>query len=1014
MSIFNSLPPKINHIHLIKCFKNNYSFLNDKSITLKALNSERDSNFIISINSKKKYVLKVSNFKETKDLLVLQDYVLRQLNQRTSLNKFIPKKIHSSIKIYSDLLDRNCYVRILSFIDGKMYAAVKGNSSLEKSLGSLLGNLSKELKSLIKPSAFRIFEWDPTKINWISKKSKMFKGKNKKIILNNLNEHNIFVTKNLNNLRYSLTHGDVNNYNLVVNKDRVVGLLDYGDMIYAPTINDLAISLSYALMNKDNLYTSLKNIIISYHKIFNITFDEIYSLMTLVKARLTITVVMAEIQRKKFPNNKYLSISEKDAWKLLYKFDEINPYLFIFLIREFCKYPIIKNYESIYNFLKINKFSSLLDLNINDINKSKISFAKNSIFTKNYVHKPIPLTRKINSYLEKNDTKIGIGLYKEKRNVYQGSNYISKLSKKSRRDIHIGIDIFANEGINIRAPLDGKVYALKDNAFKYDYGPTVILEHTINVSDKFYTIYGHLSKKCLKILKLGMIIKKGDIIAQIGDSSINGKWPPHLHFQISLHMMGEKENFPGVSEDILLELWTKISPSPNLILDIPESFFSNNENSKNLLLKRNALISKSFSISYKKPLHMLEAKNQYFFDEKGRKYLDCINNISHVGHSHTRIHKAMVNQNLKLNTNTRYLYKIINDYSKKLLDKFPKKLDTIFFVCTGSEANDLAYRIAQNYTSSKDVLVMDNAYHGHTNTLIDLSPYKFNGKGGAGKKDYVHIADMPDGLRGKWKYSKKDWIKKYILQVKSTVDEIYKDNKKLSCFFVESILGCGGQVVLPPKYLKEVFKIVRKKNALCIVDEVQTGFGRVGNNFWGFQEHEVIPDIVTLGKPMGNGHPIAAVVTSKKIARKFNNGMEYFNSFGGNPVSCSIGDAVLDIIKDEELQKHARIIGEYFIKSLNKIKLKFPNFISEIRGRGLFLGIDLIKDKINTPNEELAISIINTMRDKGILLSADGPHHNVIKIKPPMTFNKKNVDLVCFELTNILKILSSKNKKNSI
>ena len=1005
MSVFNSLPPKINQIHLIKWLRKNYSFLNKKSISLKLLNSERDMNFLININSKKKYVLKISNSEESRDLLKLQDYVLKKFSRRISLKNYVPRKMHLSIKAYSDLMGRECYVRILTFINGKMYASVNSNLSLEKSLGCLLGNLSTELQNLNNPSAFRDFVWDPSKIKWIYKEINIFKGKDKVLILKNLDEHNIFVIKNLNKLRHSLTHGDVNNYNLVVNKNKVVGLLDYGDMIYAPTINDLAVSLSYALMNKNNLHETLKNIITSYHKIFPITFDEIYSLMSIVKARLTITVVMAAKQRKKFPNNEYLSISEFDAWNLLYKLDSINPYLFIFLIRDFCKYPILENYESVYQFLKKHKFSNILDLNINSINKAVISFAKNSKFTKNYVHKPIPLTKKINSYLKYNDSDIGIGLYKEKRNVYKGGNYISKLNDKSRRNIHVGIDIFAKVGTNIRAPLDGRVFILKNNAFEYDYGPTVILEHKTNFSDKFYTIYGHLSKKCLKILKIGKVIKKGEIIAQIGNYPINGNWPPHLHFQITLHMMGEKNNFPGVSEDILLDLWTKLSPDPNLILDIPNSFFENNQNSKKLLINRNALISKSFSTSYKKPLQMLEAKNQYFYDDKGREYLDCVNNISHVGHSHSKIHEAMVSQNLKLNTNTRYLYKIMNDYSKKLLNKFPKELDTIFFVCTGSEANDLAYRIAQNYTNSKDVIVMDNAYHGHTNALIDLSPYKFKGKGGSGQKDYVHIADMPDGLRGEWKYSEKNWVNKYILQVKKMVKDIYKDNKKLSCFFAESILGCGGQVVLPPNYLKEVFKIIRKKNALCIIDEVQTGFGRVGNHFWAFEEHGVVPDIVTLGKPMGNGHPIAAVITKKKIAKKFNNGMEYFNSFGGNPVSCSIGNAVLDIMENEKLQNHAKIIGEYFINSLNKIKLKFPKLIAEVRGRGLFLGIDLIKNNNNDiPNEKLATLIVNKMRENGILLSADGPHHNVIKIKPPMTFNKKNVDLVCSELVKIFKI----------
>ena len=528
-----------------------------------------------------------------------------------------------------------------------MYADAKHDKFLEQSLGILLGNLSKQLQNLIKPSAFRKFEWDPSNISWISREINLFKGKNKTIILKNLEEHNFFVKKNLKNLRFSLTHGDANNYNLVVKNNKVVGLLDYGDMIYAPTINDLAISLSYALMNKNDIYSTLKNIVISYNNIFPITLEEIFSLMSLVKARLTITVVMAEKQRKKFPNNKYLSISEKDAWNLLYRLNFINPYLLIFLIKDFCKFPIFKNYEAVNIFLKTYQFSSVLDISLNQINKSIINFSDNSIFTKNYVHKPLPLTKKINKFLKKNDSEVGIGLYLEKRNVYQGKNYISHLNNKSRRDIHVGIDIFAKSGTNVRAPFEGKVFILKNNAFKYDYGPTIILEHKINSLEKFYTIYGHLSKKCLKILYIGKKIRKGEVIAEIGNYPINGNWPPHLHFQIALDMMGEKENFPGVSENILLHLWSKISPDPNLILGISKTFFKKNESVQNLLLKRKSLISNNLSVSYKKPLHMLEAKNQYFYDDKGREYLDCINNISHVGHSHPKIHAAMVEQNLK-------------------------------------------------------------------------------------------------------------------------------------------------------------------------------------------------------------------------------------------------------------------------------------------------------------------------------------------------------------------------------
>jgi len=575
MSIFNSLPPKINQYHLIKWLKVNYPFLNKKNLSLKKLNSERDKNYLIKINKKSLYVLKISNPLESNNLLEMQDFLLTNLNYRASIRDFIPKKIHSTLNIYKDAIGRSCYVRILSYIEGQIFAKSKPSKDLELSLGSLLGNLSKELQTLEHASSFRKFEWDPSSIDWIKKDINLFKGKMKNIVKNNFQEYENFVKKNKNNLRYSLTHGDANNYNLVVKKNKIIGLLDFGDMIFAPTINDLAICLSYALMNKNDLHSTLTNIILSYHNVFSITFDEFFSLMTLVKSRLTITVIMAAKQRKKFPNNTYLSISEKDAWSLLYKLDKINPYLFIYFLRDLCAYSITNNYLKVIHYLKNNEFSKILDCDLNKINKSIIYLNSESVFAKNNAHNPKLITKKIDSYLRKNNSSIGIGLYKEKRNVYKGTNYASLLNSNIRRDIHIGIDIFAPAGTLIHSPLKGKILSLTDNAFKFDYGPTIILEHTIDKKNRFYTIYGHLSKKCLKLLNVGQQITKGQVLAEIGNYPTNGNWPPHLHFQIIINMMGEKGNFPGVSEDILISMWSKISPDPNLILGITNSFFTN-------------------------------------------------------------------------------------------------------------------------------------------------------------------------------------------------------------------------------------------------------------------------------------------------------------------------------------------------------------------------------------------------------------------------------------------------------
>ena len=998
MSVFDEQPPIINVSAFCQWLKKNYSFFNLKKIKLSRLNSERDVNFLIKGIGKKQYVVKISNPKETLSQLKYQDSLISHLRLSSELRKIYPEILHKKILFYKDSNQRKCAVRVLTYIDGSMYAKSKITTYTEKSLGRLLALQSWQLQSFMDNQAIRNFEWDPSNIIWAKKFINLFKGSNKNIIKDTIEEHDKFVFKNIKNLRHSVTHGDPNDYNIVVNKEHIIGFIDFGDSIYAPVINDLAIALSYALMRSQNLYKSLQNIVGNYNEIYHLNSKEIYSLLSLIKSRLVITLVMAAKQRKKYPDNKYLSISENNAWDLIYKLHKVDPYFFIAVIRDICNLEPVSNFSKKLKLFKNQQFSNIFDFELSNINKKVVNFDKTSILLKTK-----PSNKKLDNLVGKFLKKdIGIGLYKEKRKVYKSNHYISSLNKSKRRDVHLGIDIFVKENTPIKSPLNGKVIILHNNNFKYDYGPTVILEHKIN-NYKFFTLYGHLNKKCLKKLKVGQNIKKGEWIGEIGDYKINGNWPPHLHFQIMTSLLNEVDNFPGVGEEYLLKIWEQISPDPNIILQIPESFFTNKVTKEKILKKRKRNIGRNLSISYQEPLHMLEAKDQFFYDEHGRKYLDCVNNISHVGHSNKMVHNALVKQNLKMNTNTRYLYNIINQYSDRLLEKFPKKLNKIFFVCTGSEANDLALRIAKTYTKANNVLVMNNAYHGHTNSLIDLSPYKFNSKGGEGQKDYVHVLRMPDEIRGKWTKKNNKWVNKYIEEAKELINKNFNHKYSLSCFFFESILGCGGQIELPKEYLKNIVRFVRQKNALCIADEVQTGFGRVGNNFWAFEEHGIVPDIVTLGKPMGNGHPIAAVVTTTQIANAFNNGMEYFNSFGGNPVSCAVGDAVLDVIEKENLQKNAKIVGDYFVKQLRKIQIKFPNYISKISGKGLFIGIDLIVNgNLSLPNQKLATKLINTLRLRGILLSTDGPYNNVIKIKPPLVFNKHNVDFVCSEIEKFL------------
>ena len=413
---------------------------------------------------------------------------------------------------------------------------------------------------------------------------------------------------------------------------------------------------------------------------------------------------------------------------------------------------------------------------------------------------------------------------------------------------------------------------------------------------------------------------------------------------------------------------------------------------------RKAHLGPSLSMSYDEPLHIVKGFGQYLYDSEGKCYLDAVNNIQHVGHSHPKIAKVAEKQFKNLNTNTRYIDETIVQYAKALTDKLPESLDVCFFTNSGSEANDLALRISRTITNSNQTIVLGAGYHGNLSSLVEISPYKHEGPGGAGAPDFVHTIPRPDKFRGK--YRGDNTVDDYVGEVSKVIDSIKQNKNNVSAFIVESLMGCGGQIVLPERFLKKTFKLIKDAGGINIADEVQIGFGRMGSSFWGFETCDVIPDIVTLGKSMGNGHPIAAVVTTKEIADKFNNGMEYFNSFGGNPVSCSIGNAVLNIIEDEDLQKNAFEVGNHLITQLRT--LDHP-LIGDIRGIGLFVGIELINNKeLLSPAIDEAKLIENYMKDHGILISTDGPDHNVIKIKHPMIFNHENADELVYKLSSIL------------
>lgn len=734
-------------------------------IEIKRLNGYENINYLVKTQTEsfifKTYPLSESNFAlidaESKALLYLQ----KDPNSRTPLP--IPFKDGSytkNIKIANQLV--TC--RLLSFLEGEFMGDAKVSGKMASSLGSFLAHLNVSLfKFENHVIRSRKCEWD---IQQLALNRKYIKDipviAKQNLVRYFFLQFEQKVIPVASELRMNYIHSDANEWNVLLKNNQINGLIDFGDMVYAPLINELATALTYICYDKESYYEFILPLVHAYHKIIPLEKKEVSILYYLIAAKLCISVCHSAHAKKQDPENAYASSSEKNAWKMLYKLLEINP---------------------------------------------------------------------------------------------------------------------------------------------------IALEDAI------------------------------------------------------IHELGFK------TEKRALEL--------------------------EKLEQRHKHLSKILSVSYDTPIAMEKSAFQYMYDAYGNTYLDAYNNIPHVGHSHPIIVEAGQRQMAKLNTNTRYLYDILPEYSSELLKKLPSKLNRVFFVNSGSEANDLAIRMAKMCSGHEKIMVMEHGYHGHTQTGIDISDYKFNHPKGQGQKKNILRTSIPNSYNGK--YTGLDCGSQYA---KDTITEIHTSEEKIAAFICEPIVGCGGQIPLAKGYLAPVYEAIHAQGGICISDEVQTGFGRLGDVFWGFEHHKVQPDMVVIGKPMGNGHPMGAVITTDAISNSFEQGVEFFSSFGGNPVSCAIGKAVLNVIEAEGLQENARVCGAYYKSLFYELKNKHE-CIGDVRGSGLFLGIELI-DEFSKPNTILAKRIKNELRKNHILISTDGPFDNVIKTKPPLVFNRENALRVIEEIDQII------------
>jgi 4-aminobutyrate aminotransferase-like enzyme/Ser/Thr protein kinase RdoA (MazF antagonist) len=975
-----------------------------------------DFNFRIKIENEEGYILKISRVEENKKYLEYQQHLLQFIDhsgEKLIAPKAVTDKNNNLISEIKDRFGKTRCVRLLTWVSGKVWSAVNPQSAdLRCSIGTQCGILTKALQGFTHPEAHYNFEWDIAQSLWTKKHLHLFETPEKEILM--LFQHKFEAYQpSYTSLRKSIVHNDPNDNNIIVTNNllqpKAKAAIDYGDAMHTQTINDLAILCAYGTMGHHDPLEAALAFIKGYHFSFPLLEKELAHLYNAVAMRLVIIVTRAAMSKIEEPNNEYLWISEKPAWEVLYKWHEISDDFAHFSSRNACGFSAHPNETEFEKWSQNNTFklSELFpSINRNEIHHLDLSVSSTFPGHQQEFNNLDLFQFKIDQLQKEVPNKILAGGYLEPRNLYTSAEYdtVGNYGKQSRT-IHLGIDFWLAENTPVHALFDGEVVVAVDDAGNKEYGGLVILKHR-QQNFSFYTLYGHNTVKSVLKHQIGDTIRKGEQISILANYPENGNWAPHLHFQVMLSLLDYKTDFPGVGYFNETDVWKSLCPNPNLLFKI-DGFKENLiPVSNEILAFRKQHLGKGMSLQYKTPLHIVKGTNQYLIDAVGRKYLDTVNNVAHVGHENFKVVKAGQNQMALLNTNTRYLHENINTLAKEILKTLPKELSFLHFVNSGSEANELAIRMVKTCTNSDEIMASEHGYHGNTNGTIGISSYKFDGKGGKGKPKNTHIFPIPDAFRGK--YRGEHTADKYAREVQFLIDEIHQQNKKVGGFIIEPIISCGGQIELPKEFLQQAYKKVKKAGGFCISDEVQTGIGRMGKTFWGFQLHDVVPDIVTIGKPLGNGHPIAAVACTKEVSEKFANGMEFFNTFGGNPVSCAIATEVLQEVKREKLQENALNVGKFLKSELKQLSKKFP-IIGDVRGQGLFLGLELVDEHLK-PLAEQTDYIINRMKKHGILMSSDGPDHNVIKIKPPLTFTKENAKEVIFYLQKIFSEDFIKNK----
>jgi 4-aminobutyrate aminotransferase-like enzyme/Ser/Thr protein kinase RdoA (MazF antagonist) len=964
------------------------------------LPGEYDANFRVRAAGGRgsfKFVLKVMHSARDRAFLDLQVALLRHV--AAAAPSLCVSRVVPSLS-GAPLVDAGGgrFAWLLEWIPGKPFAlAAPQGPHLLAELGGVMGRLARALEGFSHPAAVRPgFKWDLAGAGWAAAAVGAVAGDaHRARVARFLAEFEAGVLPAWGALRKGVIHGDANDYNVVTRCARnalpaVAGLLDFGDAHESAVVADLAIAAAYGCLGAAEPLAAIAAMAAAFHAEHALTDGELRALFPLVAARLCVSVVNSSLRSALVPGDAYVLVSQAPALAALEKLDGVGREYAHAALRVACGLPAAPGAPP-----------------------PPPPLAAPPLLRLPEGAPPLPVVDlSVGGSLLGADPRVARepGVWARVRAAAGGGGAAAarhgevRLAADAAPELSLCVALLLAGGATVRAPAAGVVAAVE---------PSLVALELAGGSG-FLLLRGLAA--AAPALRAGAPVAAGEPLGAAAGGG-EGDGAPPLLVQL-LSPLG-RACFPGAWAAVPVTgaptertLWLQLFPDPSplfaglpllcagacgggLSAAAPPAIAQ-------LRAARAALLAPSVRLQYRAsaPLHAVRGWRAQLFDAQGAAALDCYNNVPVLGHSHPSVVAAVSAQLALLTTNSRYLHETVLRYAAALTATLPPPLTVVLFLNSASEANECALRLARAATGRADVIVVDHAYHGNTSTLVDISPYKFAGKGGGGRKPWVHVVPCPDDYRGPWRRGAPG---AGAAAAAAGAGALLADGAvKPAAFIAESLPSVAGQLVFPAGFLEGTYAAVRAAGGLCIADEVQTGFGRLGEAFWGFETQGVVPDVVVCGKPIGNGFPLGAVVTTPAIAAAFDNGMEYFSTFGGSPAAAAAGLAVLDTIQREGLQANARRVGGALLAALRDVQSRCP-LIGDVRGMGLFIGVELVRNRATLePATEEAAYVVARLRAKGVLTGTEGPHDCVLKLRPPLCFTEEQAAALARALEEVL------------